>query len=86
MLLAAGLIPGCVAVAALNAHWYGDPLRFGYGPLDAFYAWNHFLPNLRRHWTWMIELDASVILLAAAAPWVVREKRPSRRSSHSSLR
>ena len=74
MLLVAGLVPGCVAVAALNAHWYGDPLRFGYGPLDAFYAWNHFLPNLRRHWTWMIELDASVILLATAAPWVVREK------------
>jgi len=74
MLLAAGLIPGCVAVAALNAYWYGDPLRSGYGPLDAYYAWNHFFPNLRRHWTWMIELDASVILLAVAAPWVVREK------------
>jgi hypothetical protein len=74
MLLAAGLIPGCVAVAALNAYWYGDPLRSGYGPLDAFYAWNHFFPNLRRHWTWMIELDASVILVAIAAPWVVRKK------------
>lgn len=74
MLLAAGLIPGCVAVAVLNTHLYGDPLRFGYGPLDAFYAWNHFLPNLRRHWTWMLELDASVILFATAAPWVVRDK------------
>jgi hypothetical protein len=75
ILLVGGLIPGCVALAALNAYWYGAPLRFGYGPLDAFYAWNHFLPNLRRHWTWMIELDASVILLAAAAPWVVRDKK-----------
>ena len=74
MLLAAGLIPGCIAVAALNAYWYGGPLRSGFGPLDAFYAWNHFFPNLRRDWNWMIELDASVILLAAAAPWMIRDK------------
>ena len=85
MLLVAGLIPGCVAVAALNAHWYGDPLRFGYGPLDAFYAWNHFLPNLRRHWTWMIELDASVILLAVAAP-LGRPRENDRRGDPRVLR
>ena len=29
-----GMLPGCVAVAALNAHWCGSPLRSGYGPLD----------------------------------------------------
>jgi hypothetical protein len=73
-LLAAGIIPGCAAVAALNTYWYGSPLRSGYGPLDAFYAWDHVVPNLHRQWTWMIELDASVILLAAAAPWTVRAR------------
>lgn len=73
-LVAAGIIPGCAAVAALNTYWYGGPLRSGYGPLEAFYAWGHALPNLRRHWTWMFELDAWVILLAAASPWIVRAR------------
>lgn len=74
VLLVAGMIPGCLAVSALNTYWYGGPLHSGYGPLDRFYAWDHVVPNLRRQWGWMIELDASVILLAAAAPWVVRAK------------
>jgi len=76
-LFVAGLLPGCAAVAALNTYWYGGPLRSGYGPLDTLYAWNHFVPNLRRHWAWMIELDASIILLAIAAPWVVRAREPA---------
>ena len=69
-----GMLPGCVAVAALNAHWYGSPLRSGYGTLDLFYAWDHAVPNLRHYWAWMIELDATVVLLAIAAPFVLRAK------------
>src|SRR5262249_40450760 len=66
--------PGCAAVAVLNTYWYGGPLRSGYGPLDEFYAWSHLASNLGHYWTWMFDLNASVILLAAAAPWVVRAK------------
>jgi hypothetical protein len=73
-LLVAGMVPGCLAIAALNAFWYGSPLASGYGRISAFYAWSHAVPNLRHHWAWMIELDSAVILLAVAAPFVARTK------------
>jgi hypothetical protein len=73
-LFVVGVVPGCAAVAALNAHWYGSPLLSGYGPLALFYAWDHVVPNLRRYWAWMIELDATVTLLAIVAPFVLRTK------------
>ena len=32
-LFAAGSVPGCLIVGAINAHWYGSPLASGYGSL-----------------------------------------------------
>ena len=74
MLFAAGALPGCVAVAALNTIWYGGPLKSGYGTLEAFYAWDHAIPNLRHYAAWLMEMQSGVILLALAAPLVARAK------------
>jgi hypothetical protein len=68
------MIPGCLAVAALNAFWYGSPLRSGYGALSDLYLWSRAFPNLRQYWSWLIELETGVILLAVAAPLVARAK------------
>ena len=73
-LFAAGVIPGCLTVAALNAFWYGGPLSSGYGTLEHLYAWSRALPNLRHYWSWMMELESAVVLLAVAAPFVARAK------------
>jgi hypothetical protein len=71
----AGALPGCLAVAALNAFWYGSPLTSGYGELGDLYLASRAIPNLRNYWSWLIELETGVILLAAAAPFVARDRR-----------
>jgi hypothetical protein len=71
-LFAAGSIPGCLIVAALNAHLYGSPLESGYGPLWAAYAWERWPENLRRYADWLIEFNSPGLLLAFLAPFVTR--------------
>jgi hypothetical protein len=71
-LFAAGSIPGCLLVAAINAHLYGSPLASGYGAPEAFYAWDRWPANLRRYAGWMIELNSPGFLLAFLAPLVAR--------------
>jgi len=73
-LFAAGSIPGCVSVGAINAHLYGSPLAAGYGPLDPMYAWDHWPANLRRYAGWLIELNSPILLLAFVAPLVTRAR------------
>jgi hypothetical protein len=71
-LFAAGSIPGCLIVAAINAHLYGSPLESGYGTLRAAYAWAWWPQNLRRYAGWLIELNSPGLLLAFLAPLVTR--------------
>ena len=71
-LFIAGMVPGCLAVAALNTFWYGSPLASGYGTLEHLYAWNRAIPNLHHYWSWMMEVESAVVLLAVAGPFVAR--------------
>jgi hypothetical protein len=71
-LFAAGSIPGCLIVGAINAHLYGSPLASGYGPLPTLYAWDGWRENLRRYAGWLIELNSPGLLLAFVAPLVTR--------------
>jgi hypothetical protein len=71
-LFAAGLAPGCLAVAAINFYLFGSPLRSGYGPLNELYAWTSVLPNLGRYSRWLVETESPLILLALATPWLWR--------------
>ena len=43
---AAGLVPGTVALAAVNQALYGSPFRFGYGDVGAYFDVAHVVPNL----------------------------------------
>jgi hypothetical protein len=71
-LFAAGSIPGCLIIAALNARWYGSPLASGYGPAGYLYAWSHWQPNLQRYSRWLVDLQSPAILLALVAPFSTR--------------
>jgi hypothetical protein len=71
-LFAAGSIPGCLIVGALNAHLYDSPLESGYGPVRPLYAWDRWRENLGRYTEWLIELNSPGLLLAFLAPLVTR--------------
>jgi hypothetical protein len=71
-LFAVGVVPGCLVVAWVNNHWYGSPLRSGYGALETLYAWDRFGPNLRHYTKWLVDLHTPAILLALAAPLLRR--------------
>ena len=73
-LFVAGMVPGCLAVAALNEIWYGSPLASGYGTLEHLFAWSRVQANLRHYWSWLIELESAVVVLAIAGPVVARVK------------
>ena len=71
MCFAAGIVPGCLAVGALNAFWYGSPLTSGYGRLSDVYLWQNLVPNLLRYPAWVFESESPLVLAAFAAPWLV---------------
>lgn len=73
-LFSVGMIPGCLAVGALNAFWYGNPFLSGYGALSNLYLGSRAIPNLHQYAAWLIELHTGAILLATAGPFVARAK------------
>lgn len=74
LLFAAGSVPGCLMVAAINWRLYGSPLAAGYGPLETLYAWRHWKTNLRTYLGWLWQLNSPFVLLALAAPLVARRR------------
>ena len=71
---AAGAIPGCVAVAAINRWVYGSPLASGYGDLNSLFSLSHAAVNVRQYASWLAETQTPLALAGAAALLV-----PSRR-------
>jgi hypothetical protein len=67
-----GLLPGILALLAVNWHVSGHPLVTGYGNAADFYSPRHILPNLSRYPGWLAATHSWVVLgAAAAAPWFV---------------
>lgn len=64
---AAGAVPGCAIIAALNATLRGSPLASGYGGLDELFSAGHFVPSLQRYVGWLIETQSILWLAGAAA-------------------
>jgi hypothetical protein len=73
-LFAAGAVPGCLVVAAINWRLYGSPLAPGYGPLESLYAWSYVKTNLRTYLGWLWQLSSPFVLLALVAPIVARRR------------
>jgi hypothetical protein len=67
-----GAAPGVLVLLALNAVRYGSPLASGYGPTDVLFSLAHVLPNATRYTRWMIETQSPFVLLALAAPFLLR--------------
>ena len=71
-LFAAGSVPGALAVAALNAYWYGAPTASGYGALaGTFYRVDHLPANLARYPAWLFDSQGPLIAAALAAPFLL---------------
>jgi len=62
--------PAVALVAALNWHYYGSPLRSGYGPLDTLYSLDGVLPNLWRYGRAFVALQTPLPLIGLLAPVV----------------
>jgi hypothetical protein len=70
-----GVAPGVVVLAILQWRMYGSPLSTGYGaPRDLFRASNIAL-NLARYPRWLLETHTPVLVVALAAPFVLRRRR-----------
>jgi len=77
LLFIAGLIPGCIALAALNQYLYGSPRGFGYAPFGELYEWSAVLPNLDRYPRWLMQTQTPFVLLGLLAPLFARRHRAS---------
>jgi hypothetical protein len=69
-LFSVGPLSACIAVATMNAFWYGAPLASGYGQLGAIYEWKNLWPNVRRYSTWLADAEALVVV-AAMLPFIL---------------
>ena len=74
-----GAAPFALGVAALQNVMYGGPFKSGYGDLDFLFRLDHVWPNLQRYPKWLLDTETPIVLLALAAPWLVRDE--SRRRS-----
>ena len=59
---------GPIAVAVINNHLYGSPMRSGYGALEDIYALAHVFPNLQRYPAWFRETQTALPALGLLAP------------------
>lgn len=83
VLFSLGVLPGVIAVGAINNNLYGSPFLSGYGRLSDLFAWEHIRPNFRRYLIWLVHTHSPVAvagLIALALPfsWLwpnVRERR-----------
>jgi len=66
------VLPGPIAVAVIDNHLYGSPFASGYGTTDTIYAGRFFVRNLVQYPTWLVEMQTPFILLAFAAPFLLR--------------
>jgi hypothetical protein len=69
-----GVVPGCLAVAAINAALYGSPLRSGYGSLEDLYAFQNVWPNLHRYTSWLAATESPLLWLAVLAGVIPRRR------------
>jgi hypothetical protein len=71
-LFCAGVVPGCLAVAWINAALYGAPWSSGYGSLAGMASLSRAPLNLTRYGWWLVESQTPLFLAGAIAlvlPW-----------------
>jgi hypothetical protein len=66
------VLPGPIAIAVLDNLLYGSAFVSGHGTVGTLYAGRHFVTNLRQYSTWLVQTQTPFILLALAAPRLLR--------------
>jgi hypothetical protein len=74
-LFGVGVLPGILAVAAINTHLYGAPWKSGYGELAALYSWRHATTNLGLYARWLIETQTPLVA-AGVIPFLAWRRVP----------
>jgi hypothetical protein len=74
MMFAVAALPGAIGVGLVNNHLYGSPFASGYGTVDTIYAGHHFATNIVQYPSWLVETQTPFILLAFAAPLLLRRR------------
>jgi hypothetical protein len=65
-------VPGVVILLALNAARYESPFASGYGDAGTLFSLDRVGQNLARYPIWILETQTPFVLLAIAAPWMLR--------------
>ena len=85
-LFSAAIIPGCVAVAFVNARLYGSPLLSGYGDTSGLFNVDYFWTNLSRYSRWLLEIETPFVLLAPVGWYLLTRREGSQDDSHARAR
>jgi hypothetical protein len=64
------MLPGVIAIAAVNWYLYESPFASGYGTFGSIYAGRYFAANLANYTRWLLQTETPYIALACAAPVV----------------
>lgn len=67
----AGMIPGLIAIAAINTHLYGSPFVMGYGGPGDVFSPTVALANLRNYGGWLMQSQTPLVALSLV-PFVLR--------------
>lgn len=71
-----------LAIAVLQWHWYGSPIRSGYGPASELFTLANLGPNARLYAAWLWEAERPLLFVATlAALWGQAPLRRKRSSS-----
>jgi hypothetical protein len=71
-LFLAGAAPGVAVWLALNGARYGSVFASGYGDAGTLFSLDRVWANLARYPAWILETHTPFVLLALAAPWMLR--------------
>ena len=74
----AAVIPGCIAVAVINAKLYGSPLSSGYGGMSGLFKVEYFWTNLSQYSRWLLDTETPFILLAPVGWFLLRGRAGGR--------
>jgi len=81
----AAMVPGGAVLLALNVARYGGVFASGYGDAGTLFAFDRVGENLARYPAWILETQTPLVLLAIAAPWVLRRDSARARIAWISL-
>jgi hypothetical protein len=71
------VVPGCIAVAVVNAKLYGSPFSSGYGGMAALFSVDYLWTNLSQYSRWLLDMETPFILLAPVGWFLLRRREGS---------